>query len=128
MRTARAAALELGMDVARARANLVTLAARGLFEVRVGDEIEYLYGQIGRADTLLRSLVHTQSRVHCRKSPRTTACSGCATRPVPDKSRHRRGGSSVLVGKGMGRFFQPDRTGPETIAEIFGHSDVEQIE
>lgn len=43
MRTARAAALELGMDVARARANLVTLAARGLFEVRVGDEIEYLY-------------------------------------------------------------------------------------
>jgi hypothetical protein len=43
MRTARAAALELGMDVARARADLETLAARGLLAVRVGDEIEYLY-------------------------------------------------------------------------------------
>jgi DNA-binding FadR family transcriptional regulator len=43
MRTARDVASEVGVSVARARGHLETLAARGLLEVRVGEEIAYRY-------------------------------------------------------------------------------------
>jgi DNA-binding FadR family transcriptional regulator len=43
MRTARDIASALRVSVAAARRNLETLAARGLLEVRVGEEIAYRY-------------------------------------------------------------------------------------
>jgi DNA-binding transcriptional MocR family regulator len=43
MRTARDIASELRVSVATARREVETLAARGLLEVRVGDEIAYRY-------------------------------------------------------------------------------------
>jgi DNA-binding FadR family transcriptional regulator len=43
MRTARDIASALRVSVSAARRNLETLAARGLLEVRVGDEIAYRY-------------------------------------------------------------------------------------
>lgn len=43
MRTARDVASELGVSIAVARRDLETLAARGLLEVRVGEEIAYRY-------------------------------------------------------------------------------------
>lgn len=43
-RTARDIASELGTSIATARRNVETLAARGLLEVRVGNEIAYRYG------------------------------------------------------------------------------------
>lgn len=52
MRTARDVASELGISVPRARSDLETLAARGLLEVRVGEEIAYRYRP--RSDELAR--------------------------------------------------------------------------
>jgi DNA-binding FadR family transcriptional regulator len=43
MRTARDIASELGVTVAAARRDVEILAARGLLEVRVGEEIAYRY-------------------------------------------------------------------------------------
>jgi DNA-binding FadR family transcriptional regulator len=43
LRTARDIASELGVSIAAARRHVETLAARGLLEVRVGEEISYRY-------------------------------------------------------------------------------------
>ena len=68
MRTAREAAAELGVEVGRARRDLETWAARGLFEVRVGDEIEYRYrpksGELSRyCDLLAQHYVRSRRAV-----------------------------------------------------------------
>lgn len=68
MRTAREAAAELGVEVGRARRDLETLAARGLFEVRVGDELEYRYrpksGELSRyCDLLAQHYVRSRRAV-----------------------------------------------------------------
>jgi hypothetical protein len=52
MRTARDIATELRIPVAAARRNVETLAARGLLEVRVSEEIAYRYGP--KSDDLRR--------------------------------------------------------------------------
>jgi predicted ArsR family transcriptional regulator len=43
LRTARDVSVELGLPATGARADLETLTARGLLEVRVGEEISYGY-------------------------------------------------------------------------------------
>jgi len=52
MRTAREVASELNVTPATARRDLETLAARGLLEVRVGQETSYRYGP--KSDDLSR--------------------------------------------------------------------------